>query len=88
MVTAVRGHRCVFAPCSSHWVGCFGGGGRQWERFPEVNEEMLHEEKKKKEQMLDNKLFSSFSISLGGRKLKCFFLSSDWIRRGEKDDGR
>lgn len=46
MVTAARGHRCVFALCSSHWVGCFGGGGRQWERIPEVNGEMLHEEKR------------------------------------------
>ncbi len=40
--------RCVFALCSSRWVGCFGGGGRQWEKIPEVNGEMLHEEIEKR----------------------------------------
>lgn len=62
MVTAVRGQRCVFA--LHHWVGWFGGRGRQWEKIPEVNEEMLL--------ITDIKLL--FAISLGGRMQKSFSL--------------
>lgn len=77
--------------CSSDWVGCFGGGGRQWEKIPEVNGKMLREEKKKEEQITDNKLLSnffffSFSISLGGRESRGGFLRLDRRkRRGRRE---
>lgn len=87
MVTTERGHRCVFlfSLCSSHWVGCFRGGGRQWEKIPEVKWENCCTKWRKRgtdKRIINCFSLPSFSISPGGREQERFLL--DW--RGE-DDG-